>query len=58
MAMLLTAGISIAFFGLAPSLPLALGILVASCSVVLYYGNMAWLGGQDGGAGAQTKLPK
>lgn len=37
LAMLLTTGISIAFFGLQPTLQLGLGLVVASLSVVLYY---------------------
>ncbi|PSC76361.1 CMP-sialic acid transporter 1 isoform X1 [Micractinium conductrix] len=37
LAMLLTTLVSISFFGLAPTLQMALGIVVASCSVVLYY---------------------
>ena len=37
LAMLLTTGISITFFGLQPTLQLALGLIVASTSVVLYY---------------------
>ena len=37
LAMLLTTLVSILFFSLQPTLQMALGILVASCSVVLYY---------------------
>ena len=37
MAMLVTLVVSVAFFGLAPSLQLVLGILTASISLVLYY---------------------
>ena len=37
MAMLVTLVISVALFGLAPSLQLVLGILTASISLVLYY---------------------
>lgn len=37
MAMLVTAVVSVLFFGLAPSMQLVLGILTASISLVLYY---------------------
>lgn len=37
MAMLVTLLVSVAFFGLSPSLQLLLGILTASISLLLYY---------------------
>jgi hypothetical protein len=43
MAMLVTLVVSVAFFGLAPSLQLVLGILTASISLVLYYVSPAVL---------------
>ena len=39
MAMLVTMLISVAFFGLSPTLQLGLGIATASISLVLYYGT-------------------
>ena len=45
LAMLLTTAVSIAFLGLQPTLQLALGIVVASCSVVLFYVPPAKLAG-------------
>ena len=39
MAMLVTMLISIALFGLSPTLQLGLGITTASISLVLYYGT-------------------
>ena len=53
LAMLLTTLISIAFFGLSPSLQLGLGIITASCSVMLYYGNPSRMGFVE-----SPKLPK
>ena len=53
LAMLLTTLVSIAFFGLSPSLQLGLGIITASCSVMLYYGNPSRMGFVE-----SPKLPK
>ncbi|GAB4822763.1 hypothetical protein N2152v2_009809 [Parachlorella kessleri] len=47
LAMLLTTVVSILCFGLEPTLPLGLGILVASISVVLYYVSPARLAQVD-----------
>ena len=43
MAMLVTMLVSIALFGLSPTLQLGLGIATASISLVLYYGTPALL---------------
>ena len=43
MAMLVTMLISVALFGLSPTLQLGLGIATASISLVLYYGSPATL---------------
>ena len=60
LAMLLTTLASILFFGLQPSLQMALGITVASCSVVLYYVPPTTLAaaGQEAPAAPLGKLPK
>ncbi|EFN59537.1 hypothetical protein CHLNCDRAFT_19140 [Chlorella variabilis] len=58
LAMLLTTVVSIAFFSLQPTLQMALGIVVASCSVVLYYVPPTQLGAVPKAAEAASKLPK
>lgn len=55
LAMLLTTGVSIAFFGLPPTLQLGLGIVVASVSVVLYYLPPDKLAQTPGALAARTK---
>lgn len=59
LAMLLTTGVSIAFFGLDPSLQLGLGLAVACVSVVLYYVSPEKLALPPGGSVAsRALLPK
>ncbi|KAL6768914.1 hypothetical protein ACKKBF_B16745 [Auxenochlorella protothecoides x Auxenochlorella symbiontica] len=59
LAMLLTTGVSIAFFGLDPSLQLGLGLAVACVSVVLYYVSPEKLALPPGGSAAsRALLPK
>ncbi|KAL4853620.1 CMP-sialic acid transporter 1 [Chlorella vulgaris] len=55
LAMLLTTLVSIAFFSLQPTLQMALGIVIASCSVVLYYVPPAALAAPPE---APSKLPR
>lgn len=58
LAMLLTTLASIAFFSLTPTLQMGLGIVVASCSVVLYYVPPATLAAVPEPAATAGKLPR